>query len=215
MSPEKANEIILGITRTDLFGEDGSRQFEGVMSLTDSHRLLILMQHIHQAFTTRRRGNVEDDPSFKQLIPYVILTQDDRIFTYERLTGGGEARLFHKRSIGVGGHMNPIPEDSIHHLDFGHNLYENMWRELNEELVIAGAEGKQAECLGLINDEQTDVNAVHLGLLYRLDLPKNATVSIRETDKLEGSWLTANELKTPLMLNTLEDWSKLAVLHAL
>ena len=58
----------------------------------------------------RPRPDMEEDPSFKQLIPYVIFrhTDDDgtvRILHYARGSGGGESRLHAKLSIGIGGHI--------------------------------------------------------------------------------------------------------------
>src|SRR6266481_4919147 len=44
------------------------------------------------------RAEAEEDPSFKQLIPYLVLRHAGRVFHYRR-RGGGESRLVRKRSI--------------------------------------------------------------------------------------------------------------------
>ena len=55
---------------------------------------------------------MEEDPSFKQLIGYVLLKDinTNEVLVYKRLVGGGEARLHGKASVGIGGHMNEIEE---------------------------------------------------------------------------------------------------------
>src|SRR4051794_40076126 len=53
------------------------------------------------------RPEAENDPSFKQLIPYVVLRCGDQLFHYRRGRAGSEARLRTLRSLGVGGHINP------------------------------------------------------------------------------------------------------------
>jgi len=56
------------------------------------------------------RSQMETDPSFKQLIPYVLLEWNDngviKLFTYTRGGGGGESRLHALRSVGIGGHIS-------------------------------------------------------------------------------------------------------------
>ncbi len=59
----------------------------------------------------RPRHEVEEDPSFKQLIPYVVFQHRDAngrlsVFQYTRGSGLGEGRLHSKRSVGVGGHIS-------------------------------------------------------------------------------------------------------------
>ena len=59
----------------------------------------------------RPRSEMEADPSFKQLIPYVIFCHRDAagnlsVFRYTRGTGQGEQRLHSKHSVGIGGHIS-------------------------------------------------------------------------------------------------------------
>ena len=96
----------------------------------------------------------EEDPSFKQLIPYCLLAWPDKngvtqFFSYTRGGGQGEARLRAKRSIGVGGHI--ASTDGEHG---GNASYEaGMLRELKEEVAISG--DFTSRCVGLINDDAT------------------------------------------------------------
>jgi predicted NUDIX family phosphoesterase len=124
---------------------------------------------------------------------------------YERLEGGGEAKLHGKLSLGAGGHMNFEPE--------AHNFNEviklNLERELEEELDISHEVTPQM--IGLINDDSTPVSKVHVAILVILDLPADATVSVRETDQLKGDFVTLAELNEPSVFERLEDWSKIVV----
>jgi len=53
------------------------------------------------------RERMERDPTFKQVIPYVVLRDEERYFLMQRTSAGGDARLHGRYSIGVGGHLNP------------------------------------------------------------------------------------------------------------
>ena len=56
---------------------------------------------------TSRATEMERDPSFKQVIPYLVLRDGERYFLMRRTAAGGDARLHDRYSIGVGGHLNP------------------------------------------------------------------------------------------------------------
>ena len=57
--------------------------------------------------TYRRRGDAEDDPSWKQVIPYLALRDGDDIFLMRRSRAGSDVRLHDRYTIGIGGHVNP------------------------------------------------------------------------------------------------------------
>src|SRR5437867_5894835 len=86
----------------------------------------------------RPRHEVEEDPGFKQLIPYVIFRHEDAagrelVFQYTRGKGQGEGRLHSKRSIGIGGHISADDAQG----DESRNPYEEgLRRELAEEVHI-------------------------------------------------------------------------------
>jgi predicted NUDIX family phosphoesterase len=73
----------------------------------------------------RPRSAMEVDPSFKQVIPYLVLRDGDRWFLMRRTRGGADARLHDQWSIGVGGHLNPGDRDVL----------GGLRREWAEELV--------------------------------------------------------------------------------
>ncbi len=152
------------------------------------------------------RGAMEVDPSFKQLIPYVVLEWHDEqgvchIFTYTRGGGGGEKRLHAKRSIGIGGHISR--EDA----EGDGDAYETgMQRELAEEINLDAKYTETRE--GLIYDPSNEVGQVHLGVVHRfvLEMPK---VRSNEADLAEGGFVSVSQLHEER--EQLETWSQLAL----
>ena len=152
------------------------------------------------------RGRMESDPSFKQLIPYVLLEWTDQdgakfLFTYTRGGGGGESRLHAKRSVGIGGHISE--EDSAE----GFDAYRTgMQRELDEEVNLQSAYRETQE--GLIYDPSNEVGKVHLGVVHRFILEKPLVTS-NEADLAEGGFVNVEELFEEI--ERLETWSQLAI----
>jgi predicted NUDIX family phosphoesterase len=140
------------------------------------------------------REEVERDPSFKQIIPYLVLRDGERYFLMRRTRAGGDARLHDRWSIGVGGHLNPG--------DAG--LAGGLRREWREELV-ADFEPTFVP-YALLNDDTTDVGAVHLGVVVLADASGRA-VTIRETDKLSGAFAPPDEVAAGA--EHLETWSRI------
>jgi predicted NUDIX family phosphoesterase len=110
------------------------------------------------------RAQAETDPNFKQIIPYVVVTDGKSILHYVRGKKAGEQRLVAKGSIGIGGHIN----DEDHTLfAFGLQAFQDaVRREVCEELAIQGA--FDARPVGLINDDSTEVGRVHFGIVHVL-----------------------------------------------
>jgi predicted NUDIX family phosphoesterase len=117
--------------------------------------------------TFRPRSEVEDDPSLKQIIPYVVFRSGGSVFCYTRGKSGGEARLRRRRSLGVGGHVAEEDADGRGTLD----AYEMaLRRELAEEVAVGSA--GLLHRVGLINDDSTPVGQVHLGVVHVYDLDR-------------------------------------------
>jgi len=156
----------------------------------------------------RARGEMEEDPSFKQLIPYALFrwTAADgtpHLFEYQRGSGQGERRLHAKRSVGVGGHISSIDAE-IGALE--HVYREGMRRELDEEVVI---ETPYTETVvGLINDDETPVGRVHLGMVHLCDV-EEPNVRPREADILEARFSPVADILS--RLDQFESWSEIAV----
>jgi predicted NUDIX family phosphoesterase len=154
---DKSSERVL-VVPTAVFHEAGL--FQGFNSRAD-HYLPQLLLPRHLSY--RPRSEVETDPSFKQLIPYVVLRHRDAVFHYTRGKAGTEARLRALRSIGVGGHISA--DDATL---FDNPYREALFREVAEEVRLESA--YQERCIGLINDDSTPVGAVHLGIVHVFDL---------------------------------------------
>lgn len=152
------------------------------------------------------RGAMEIDPSFKQLIPYVLLEWTNAhgevlLYTYTRGGGSGETRLHAKRSVGIGGHISA--EDAAGGAD---PYTTGMQRELDEEITLGSNYTNTRE--GLIYDPSNDVGKVHLGIVHRFVL-ESPDVSSNEADLAEGGFIRVSELK--IAPERLETWSLLAI----
>src|SRR5579863_6332741 len=78
------------------------------------------------------RSDAEQNPKYKQLIPYALLICDGKILRYQRGKKGGEKRLHGLYSVGIGGHISEDDKTL-----FASNLYlEGMRRELMEEVDV-------------------------------------------------------------------------------
>ncbi len=143
-------------------------------------------------FVSRRDAEV--DPSLKQIIPYLVLRDGPRYFLMRRTRAGGDVRLHERWSIGVGGHLNPGDRD----LDSG------LLREWHEEVEADFV--PSFNFVGLLNDDDTDVGSVHLGVVYVADA-RGRPVSVRETDKLEGAFAPPESVDE--VRERLETWSAL------
>ena len=155
----------------------------------------------------RPRGEVEKDPSFKQLIPYMIFSHTTpegavSLFQYVRGKGAGESRLRSKRSIGVGGHLS-ADDVTKNSQDF---YREGMLRELREEVVLDSTFTE--ECVGMINDDQTEVGKVHLGIVHRFELVEPRLRS-NESDLVEAGFVPVMEMIRDL--TGFESWSAICL----
>jgi predicted NUDIX family phosphoesterase len=139
----------------------------------------------------------EDDPGYKQLIPYVVVRDVNRVFLMERTAAGGDARLHGKASIGVGGHLNPVDEGED-------ALMIGLRREWHEELETDWE--PEFELIGLLNDDSNPVGAVHLGVVFSVEAA-GRPVAVREHDKLTGAFAGADEVAAAW--DRLETWSQL------
>ena len=167
-------------------------------------------RYLNRLFSTdhtsyRPRSEMEENPDFKQLIPYVIFRHTDpggriSLFCYTRGTGQGEQRLHRKRSIGIGGHISTEDAGQTDPYDQG------MRRELEEEVWIDTP--YRAACVGLINDDQTEVGRVHLGVVHVFDVDQ-PWVRPRESDIIQAGFVPLSELLSDL--DRFESWSRICL----
>lgn len=152
------------------------------------------------------RAPAENDPSHKQIIPYSIFHHAGRYLIYTRGGKSGEKRLVAKRSLGIGGHINPHDEreDTL-----ARTTYLNgVEREMDEELRIAGSHTQQV--IGLINDDSNEVGQVHLGVVHLFDLESDDVVSNEDAIQ-DIEFLSLDELDA--IKDRLETWSQICLTH--
>jgi predicted NUDIX family phosphoesterase len=197
-----AEEKIL-VVPTTLFHELG--YFQGFTTEVTRY-LPRLLEGDHIDY--RPRSEMEEDPSFKQLIPYALFRWVDaagavHLFDYLRGSGQGERRLHAKRSIGVGGHISSIDAAAGH---TQHAYREGMRRELDEEVALDTQYCEKI--VGLINDDETPVGRVHLGVVHLCDV-REPKVRPREADILDGRFRPIGDILA--RLDEFESWSQIVV----
>lgn len=151
----------------------------------------------------RPRSEVEDDPGFKQIIPYVVFRCGDAVFCYTRGKSQGESRLHRRRSLGVGGHVSEADADGRKSLD----AYEMaLKRELDEEVQV-DSPGKMTR-VGLINDDATPVGRVHLGVVHVVELERPEVVP-REIGLADPEFVAISGLRAGW--DEFESWSQICI----
>ena len=186
-----AAEEVLCVKRDEIFPDGAWHGF-----VTDN--LERYQSVIRERYVFKPRAEVEDDPSFQQIIPYVVFRHGDRYFLTHRLRASSEKRLRKLSSLGVGGHINRGD------LDSGDPIQDGLRREWTEEVVYDGH--FDAALLGLLNDESAPVSKVHLGVVFLVD-GDTPNITIRETKKLGGELLTLQEMK--VLYLQMESWSQI------
>jgi predicted NUDIX family phosphoesterase len=152
----------------------------------------------------RKRSELEEDPSYKQIIPYAIISCGDSFYLFKRTAGQREKRLHNKFTLGAGGHMNPggssEPDEQY--------LIDELKRELHEEVkLLNGCLIEDIEFIGFINDDTIPVGRFHTGLLYHIRV-SNKEVYINEADKMTAEWVEKSRL--PEFYEGMETWTKIA-----
>ena len=154
----------------------------------------------------KRRGDVENDNSFQQIIPYILFSArsgsasggNDKYFVYKYLPEAGEPRLVDTYQLGVAGHINPIDDNKENILE------EAMMREWNEEVDYKG-HLLSKRLVGIINDEAGMVESVHIGLVY-IFVGDSQDINIKETEKMAGQMVDLEEVKSIVTANPNSVW---------
>jgi predicted NUDIX family phosphoesterase len=193
------NEENVLVVRRGLFDQLGA--FQGLERDTDRY-IEAFMSRQNNFFLPRSRA--EQDPAFKQIIPYVIFTFEGSILRYVRGAKSGERRLVDKASIGIGGHINDSDESLF---SFDKDAYRAaVQREVAEELRFEGT--WEDRVAALINDDSTEVGQVHLGVVHLVVL-RHATVRAREKAIRNLRFLAPEELRQ--QRDKLESWSQIVL----
>ncbi|HEX7490912.1 MAG TPA: NUDIX domain-containing protein [Candidatus Limnocylindrales bacterium] len=183
-------ELVYAVPRDDLFG--GVAGWLGVK--VDG--IAPLLERAERLGGYVERPSAEQDPALKQIIPYLVLRDGDRIFLMKRTRAGGDARLHDHYTIGVGGHLNPGDDWVLGGL-------AREWREeLNADFL------PEFSLFGLLNDDTVDVGLHHMGVVYLADA-RGRPVSVRETHKLSGSFEELAVVRS--VYDRMETWSQLVL----
>lgn len=128
----------------------------------------------------KRRGDMENNPGFQQIIPYILFNFENKYFLYKYLPAAGEQRLIDTYQLGIGGHLNEL------------NIEQGMMREWQEEINFSG-KILEKKLIGIINDDSRPVEQVHLGLVYEFtgDSPD---ISVKETNKMQGELVDSKKI---------------------
>lgn len=195
-----ADEKVLGFPRS-LFEQLGV--FQGFNPDVDRY-LPVILDPKNNSFMPRSQA--ETNPAFKQIIPYVVITDGRSVLHYVRGKKAGEQRLVAKGSVGIGGHIN----DEDHTLfAFGLQAFQDaVKREVCEELSIQGEFDPLP--VGLINDDSTEVGRVHFGVVHVL-FRKPDQVKKNEQVITQLEFVPIEELKAKR--DQMETWSQLCIDH--
>ncbi len=149
------------------------------------------------------RSAAEKEPSFKQLIPYVLMSCEGRYLSYVRGKRAGEARLMGNRSIGIGGHINPADDMPLFNADLWETYLAAVEREVAEEVCV---ETKHTDkVVALLNDDSNEVGSVHLGVVHHWVLG-SPDVTKKEQMITQMTFMTPAELRA--VRDSLETWSQ-------
>ncbi|MFC1854425.1 hypothetical protein ACFLY6_00955 [Candidatus Dependentiae bacterium] len=186
----KRDEKILVVPRLNLFGPSSP---QGMIQVEE--------KKIYGVIDTFKkfewRSKVEQNPSLKQIIPYIIYKFEDKIFVMQRADQSSEQRLKSKYSIGIGGHVrkSDLSKKSI---------FNWARRELKEEVNFSGS--FKTSFLGLLNDESDEVGQVHTGFVY---LMEGDTDEISVKSELQSGQLVAMK-DCRRLYKHMERWSQIA-----
>jgi predicted NUDIX family phosphoesterase len=153
------------------------------------------------------RSLAEKDPRFKQLIPYVLISCNGRYLSYVRGKRAGETRLVSKRSMGIGGHINPVDNEvPLFGVDYRQVYNTAVQREVVEEINIDSPYTDRIAAL--LNDDTNEVGQVHLGVVHHWRLEtENVTRREQMITQLEFMEIAALQK----LRDTMETWSQLCL----
>lgn len=186
---DKSSEKVLCVLASVVNASDG---------LTFDQHMIDVVMNCDAAHRYIERARAETDEFFRQIIPYVIVYHDEsRTFLrYRRGRSGDENRLHAKKSIGVGGHINP--EDG--------SILQAAAREITEEIGLVVP--YVPEPVAIVYDTETEVGRVHLGLVIVLKIaekPAAATCpSLTDMEFVSFTTLVADQAEY-------ERWSQFCI----
>jgi predicted NUDIX family phosphoesterase len=196
LQDEKYLEEHVLVFETKLLDKIG--KFQGLSFELDKY-LDILLNPKNHVFIKRKEA--ENNPAYKQLIPYAILHCGDKVFIYRRGKLLAEKRLHGNFSLGVGGHIS-VTDPSL----FGTTYEDGLKREVNEEVYVES--GYTQKIAALLNDDSNEVGKVHFGIVHSLTLEK-PLVRPKEKSINETGFSTTEELQKDV--DKFESWSQICI----
>jgi len=207
---EEESVWVVPVTKLDPIKAPLGAQF------TADRGLLLNFWEILKDATFREREAMETDHSFKQIIPYLVVSSGSKFLTYRR--AGSEERLVDKLSIGLGGHINPEDQKNPQEPPLV-TVLRGVAREIDEELYLEAEKGERISCenhfsgkllaKALIHDCSNAVGYVHYGVVFRADLPWDVAQHLRlSSENKDLEWRDLEDLKGD---DKLESWSKIVV----
>jgi predicted NUDIX family phosphoesterase len=185
------DELVLVVQREALFPQEA---WQGIRA-TD-YRPYEELIRTHQEFLPR--AQMETDPRYKQIIPYLVFQHNDSYFVMQRKAQATEQRLQGKLSLGIGGHINPADLAGATIIDWAR-------REFKEEVDYNGS--FNVEFLGILNDDSNEVGKVHVGFVFLLK-GDSSHISPREEFK-SGELMTLAACKE--QYHRMESWSQMVI----
>ncbi len=189
--PQTQDELILVVKRDKLFplgAWDGFKQvnFDDYLQIIQDNKEFL------------PRSLMEQDPAYKQIIPYLVFEHNNRYFLMQRHKKASEQRLQSKFSLGIGGHIRQEDMESS-------DLFDWAKREFHEEVHYTG--NLTIEPLGILNDDSNDVGKVHIGFVFLLH---GDTDQISVKSELQSGQLVTLKECTHYA-ERMETWSQLVV----
>lgn len=185
----KKDEKILVVKRTEIFKD---LPWNGLKEVSFDTYLEIIKTK--QEFLWR--SQMEEDPSYKQIIPYLVFSYEGKLFLMQRKSSSSETRLSSKFSLGIGGH---IREEDL----AGKTIFDWATREFNEEVNYKGE--LKIKPLGLLNDDTNAVGQVHIGFVFLLE-GNSDQINIKSELK-QGNLVSLDECKQ--YYDSMETWSQI------
>lgn len=174
---------------------------DGLFLFTNDSEYKDVLKHA----VMKRRGDLENDTNYKQIIPYLVLKNGNTIFYYIRSNTGSESRLLDKLSIGIGGH---IEVEDIEKAEEAIDVA--LQREIQEE-IGGTVQIKNIHPLGFIFTEKTEVDTVHIGVLFTGEFT-NANVIASEEEIGQTGFASAEEFQAIFDNpdHSVESWTQIA-----
>ncbi len=185
----KRDEHILVVKRSALFSEIEPWHGMNTSAFDPLFKVVEQQQEFHP------RSLMETDPTYKQIIPYLVFKHEDTYFLMQRQAKASEQRLKSKYTLGIGGHIRKEDLTNTDIMGWAH-------REFEEEVNYTGS--YKVTRLGVLNDDTDAVGQVHIGFVLLVE-GESGDISIKSELK-SGELFTLEECKT--FYPNMEGWSQ-------